>query len=153
MSAPSNSSCPLVQLISAQVGGDDYTQCYDKFRVFERIDEIAENMGVPVETPEDRSALVEVLTPLYEPFAAYVGPPNHGRHGRDPTMMDWFALHEFLKEHGFTAASVAKFIEIDTESHDTFSEVRWEGSTFLWGRHNCNGPNRSFNLRLMRYNY
>ena len=152
MSATSNTQCPLVQLISAQVGGDDYTQCFDEFRVFERIDEIAENMGAPIETPEDRSALVEVLTPLYEPFAAYVGPRQLARNGRDPTMMDWHALHEFLKEHGFTAASVARFIETDKESKDTFYELRWSGSMLHWGKHNY-GPDRSFNPHFMRYSY
>ena len=153
-------NCELIKLMQGQILGDDYNTSSEILWIYERIDTISEKLNICIDEPLQRNILLSYLKEMYNPFNEYLH-NNHKeaferhRNGRYSFVLEYHALHEYLKINGFTKDNVINYIFIDKNNRNIFQDFRDQGNCRYFNKTGQNELKHSdyTSLKNKKYSY
>jgi len=150
--------CKLIKLINKQIKGDHYND--PLLWIYERIDDIIQYIHIDINEQLYRNKLADYLEDMYKPFEDYLINYHKDafirkRNNRFGSDIEYHALHEFLKQHGFNKENVIKFIEIDSNDRTIYKSFRDYASVRYFSKYSLYQLNKSdYNSEInKKYNY
>ena len=153
-------NCELIKLMKEQICADDYNRDNEMLWIYNRIDEISEKLNICIDEPLERNKLVKYLKEMYNLFNEYLNIHHkeafeRHRNDRYSYVLEYHALHEYLKNNGFIKDNVINFINIDKNNRDVFQDLRNQGNFIYFNKFGQNKLKHSdyTSLKSKKYSY